>query len=75
MSFSVQRAFHGRALWKSAKGSPDVFLSKFGFPEPEVVLLRDGAPSPVDFSGVTISSISMVLLFGKFGVWSLKLRD
>lgn len=75
---SVQRAFQGREFSRSAKGLAELVGSKPGAADPEAaplrVLLRDGASPPPDFSAGTISSISMVLLSGNFGIWSLKFR-
>ncbi len=75
---SVQRAFQGRDFSKSAKGFSDWkggIVESEAFP-PRLFPLDDDASSPADFSAVTISSISMVLLSGKsvIGIWFLNLR-
>ena len=62
VTFNVRRAFQGRDFWKSAKGLPDGISALDE--DPAEVPLRTDFSSPGVFSGVTISSMLMVLLSG-----------
>lgn len=65
VSLSVQRAFQGRDFSRSANGLSD---EKGGVEEPDEVFPRDERPSSAGCSAVITSSISMVLLLGKFQI-------